>query len=139
MSVVIRINAQQTRRLGCRLAFLYLMGCMARWKGQITSITARLRLNTLTVLVLCVFQEYVIPKGFLFEYVTCPNYSAEIAGWVLFTIATQTAAAGIFTLVGAGQMLQWAMGKHARLRRTFHGKDGKEKYQVRYVLVPGMI
>lgn len=83
--------------------------------------------------------EYVIPKGFLFEYVACPNYSAEISGWILFTIATQTAAAGIFTVVGAGQMLQWAMGKHSRLRRTFNGKDGKEKYRVQYVLVPGLI
>ena len=83
--------------------------------------------------------EYVIPKGFRFEYVACPNSSAEIFGWVLFTVATQTAAAGIFTVVGAGQMLQWAMGKYSRLRRTFNGKDGKEKYQVRYVLVPGVI
>ena len=82
---------------------------------------------------------YVVPRGFLFEWVTCPNYSAEIAGWVLFTIATQTAAAGLFALVGAGQMLQWALSKGRRLRRLFRGEDGGERYRVRYVLVPGVI
>lgn len=44
--------------------------------------------------------------------------AAEILGWVCFTVATQTAAAGLFTLVGAAQMAQWAIGKHARLRKV---------------------
>lgn len=35
-----------------------------------------------------------------------------------FTVATQTAAAALFTLVGAAQMAQWALGKHARLRKV---------------------
>jgi very-long-chain enoyl-CoA reductase len=84
-------------------------------------------------------SAYVIPRGFWFEWVACPNYTAEIFGWVLFTVATQTAAAGLFTLVGAGQMFAWAMAKHSRLRRLFNGKDGKELYRVRYVLLPGVV
>jgi very-long-chain enoyl-CoA reductase len=80
---------------------------------------------------------YVIPHGFLFEYITCPNYTAEILGWVGFTVATQTVAAGIFTLVGAGQMGQWAIGKHARLKRLFNGKDGVPRYpRNRWVMLP---
>lgn len=47
-----------------------------------------------------------------------PKPTAEILGWVCFTVATQTAAAGLFTLVGAAQMAQWAIGKHARLRKV---------------------
>lgn len=80
--------------------------------------------------------EYVIPKGFLFNYITCPNYTVEILGWVGFTIATQTLTAGIFTLVGAGQMAQWALGKHARLKRTFNGKNGMPKYPRRWIMMP---
>jgi very-long-chain enoyl-CoA reductase len=84
-------------------------------------------------------SDYVIPKGFLFEWITCPNYTAEICGWIAFSVATQCGAAGIFTAVGAGQMAQWALGKHARLRRTFNGKDGKEKYPRRWVVMPGLL
>ena len=79
----------------------------------------------------------MIPHGFLFEYITCPNYTTEILGWIGFTLATQTVAAGIFTLVGAGQMAQWAMGKHARLKRLFNGKDGMPRYpRNRWVMLP---
>ena len=69
-------------------------------------------------------KGYVIPRGFLFNLITCPNYTAEILGWVGFTVATQTAAAALFTLVGAGQMARWALGKHKRLikvRRLYVG------------------
>ncbi len=63
-------------------------------------------------------KEYKIPRGFLFEYVTCANYTTEIVGWVAFTLATQTAAAAIFAACGALQMGQWALQKHMRLRKV---------------------
>ena len=44
--------------------------------------------------------------------------AAEILGWVGFAVATQTAAAALFMLVGAGQMAQWALGKHKRLLKV---------------------
>ncbi len=63
-------------------------------------------------------KEYKIPRGFLFNYVTCANYTTEIIGWVAFTLATQTAAAAIFATCGALQMGQWAIQKHMRLRKV---------------------
>ncbi|KAL4447369.1 hypothetical protein ABPG77_007402 [Micractinium sp. CCAP 211/92] len=81
-------------------------------------------------------KGYAIPRGFLFNLITCPNYTAEILGWVAFTVATQTAAAGLFTLVGAAQMAQWAIGKHKRLLKTFDGRDGREKYPRRWIMLP---
>ena len=80
--------------------------------------------------------QYVIPSGFLFDYITCPNYTAEILGWIGFTIATQTLPAAFFTVVGAGQMAQWAIGKHARLRKMFNGQDGKPRYPRRWIMLP---
>ena len=53
-----------------------------------------------------------------------------------FTIATQTAAAALFTLCGTAQMAQWALGKHTRLRKTFDGREGREKYPRRWVMLP---
>ena len=80
---------------------------------------------------------YVIPRGFLFNYITCPNYTAEILGWVAFTVATQTLPAAFFTLVGAGQMAVWAAGKHKRLRKMFDGREGREQYpRRRWIMMP---
>ena len=79
---------------------------------------------------------YVIPRGFLFNFITCPNYTAEILGWVAFTVATQTVPAAFFTGVGAAQMAAWAAGKHRRLRKTFNGQDGREKYPRRWIMLP---
>ncbi len=60
-------------------------------------------------------KDYKIPRGFLFNAVTCANYTCEIWGWILFSVATHTVAAGLFTLTGALQMVQWAIAKHKRL------------------------
>jgi very-long-chain enoyl-CoA reductase len=63
-------------------------------------------------------KAYKIPSGFLFNYITCANYTAEIWGWILFTIGTRTLAAGLFTAAGAFQMADWARGKHRRLQKV---------------------
>lgn len=55
---------------------------------------------------------------------------------ICFSIATQTAAAAIFTLVGAAQMAQWAAAKHRRLIKTFDGREGRDKYPRRWVMLP---
>lgn len=56
--------------------------------------------------------ERPIPTGFLFELVSCPNYTFEILAWVGFSIMTQIPFAYAFTLVGALQMGDWAQKKH---------------------------
>eukprot|EP01024_Parvocaulis_polyphysoides_P033606 TRINITY_DN29859_c0_g1_i4.p3 TRINITY_DN29859_c0_g1~~TRINITY_DN29859_c0_g1_i4.p3 ORF type:complete len:117 (+),score=2.82 TRINITY_DN29859_c0_g1_i4:87-437(+) len=81
-------------------------------------------------------KGYKIPRGFLFDYVTCANYTVEIYGWILFGIATQTLAVFIFVFCGTYIMTQWATAKHKRLKTLFDGKDGKEKYPRRWIILP---
>eukprot|EP00898_Chlorokybus_atmophyticus_P001169 jgi/Chlat1/2052/Chrsp17S02518 len=81
-------------------------------------------------------KEYKIPRGFLFEYVTCANYTTEIYGWLGFNIATQTLSGYLFMLAGAAQMVAWAQAKHSRLRKTFDGKEGRPRYPRRWVILP---
>ena len=66
-------------------------------------------------------KEYVIPKGFAFNYITCANYTFEIYGWILFGVATQTVAAFMFITAGSLPMTQWAIAKHKRLRKVSCG------------------
>ena len=49
---------------------------------------------------------------------TCANYTAEIWGWIAFTVAVQTVAPGLFILGGGMQMAIWGTAKHARLRKV---------------------
>ncbi|KAM0875546.1 hypothetical protein ACQ4PT_036721 [Festuca glaucescens] len=81
---------------------------------------------------------YQIPRGFLFNIVTCANYTTEIYQWLGFNIATQTVAGCVFLAVAAAIMTNWALGKHSRLRKAslFDGKDGRPKYPRRWVILP---
>lgn len=69
-------------------------------------------------------KGYKIPSGFLFDYITCANYTAEIFGWVLFGIATQTVAVMVFISAGGYQMGLWAAAKHARLQKVSYPSSG---------------
>ena len=63
---------------------------------------------------------YQIPRGFLFNYVTCANYTTEIYQWLGYNIATQTLAGYSFLAVAAFIMTDWALGKHRRLKKVKH-------------------
>ncbi|KAG9150211.1 hypothetical protein Leryth_009782 [Lithospermum erythrorhizon] len=79
---------------------------------------------------------YQIPHGFLFNVVTCANYTTEIYQWLGFNIATQTVAGYLFMVVAASIMTNWALAKHRRLKKLFDGKDGRPKYPRRWVILP---
>jgi len=59
------------------------------------------------------------PFTILFNFVSCPNYSYEVAAWGCFTVLTQCLPAGLFALAGAGQMTLWALGKHRNYKKEF--------------------
>ncbi|XP_011624082.1 very-long-chain enoyl-CoA reductase [Amborella trichopoda] len=79
---------------------------------------------------------YQIPQGFLFNLVTCANYTTEIYQWLGFNIATQTVAGYVFLVVAASIMTNWALAKHRRLKKIFDGKEGKPKYPRRWMILP---
>jgi very-long-chain enoyl-CoA reductase len=84
-------------------------------------------------------KERVIPRGFLFERVSCPHYLFEILSWVGFAIVVQTWAALAFLVVGAGILGAWAHTRHSAYRKDFDGLEGREKYpEQRRALVPGI-
>jgi len=66
-----------------------------------------------------------IPSGFLFDYVSCPNYTFEVTGWIGFSIFTGILASYAFTLVGFLQMYDWAKGKHSGYLKAY-GDDYKK-------------
>ncbi|KAG8690893.1 3-oxo-5a-steroid 4- dehydrogenase [Ceratobasidium sp. 423] len=73
-----------------------------------------------------------IPRGYLFEYVSCPNYTFEILAWVAFTLMTKSWASLIFIIAGTTPMVIWAIKKHKAYRREF----GSEYPRNRKIIVP---
>ena len=68
-----------------------------------------------------------IPRGFLFEYATCANYTCELAAWLVFAVFTQTLTAYIFLLVSGAQIAQWSVKKHVQLKREFGDKSAGQR------------
>jgi len=81
-----------------------------------------------------------IPRGSLFEFVSCPNYTVEITAWLSFSVMTHSLPALLFTLAGAAQMWLWAVQKHKKYRQEFDGKEGRQLYpRSRKVLIPFLL
>jgi hypothetical protein len=74
-----------------------------------------------------------IPKGFLFNLVSCPNYTFEVLSWVGFSVMTQIPFAYLFTLIGFIQMADWAKKKH-RVKYIFILKKLKKLIFILYCI-----
>lgn len=82
----------------------------------------------------------VIPRGFLFDYVSSPHYLFEISSWVGFALLTQTWAARAFLAVGAVILGAWARARHRAYHVDFDGRAGREAYPAsRRALIPGIL
>lgn len=81
-------------------------------------------------------KERPIPSGFLFDYVSCPNYFFEVLAWVGFSVMTHVTLSYVFTAVGFGQMLQWALAKHQGYYKTYGDRYKKLR---RKAMVPFVV
>ena len=62
---------------------------------------------------------HFLPKGFMFNSIISPNYTAEIAGWIFYSLFTKTPFSFLFSIVGACQMYIWAKKKKRSLSEEF--------------------
>jgi len=69
------------------------------------------------------------PRGDLFEYVACANYTYELMAWLVFAFFTQTLTAYFFFLVSFSQIAVWAKKKGKALPKEPKGR----KYLIPFV------
>lgn len=89
-------------------------GLMLFWLGAGVNITAdrtlrRLRKGPED-------KGHYIPRGGLFEYVTCPHYLGEVMEWTGFAVATQTTAGWSFAFWTLANLLPRAVAYRAWYR-----------------------
>lgn len=76
-----------------------------------------------------------IPRGFLFDLVTCPNYLTEIISWLgVYFLSGFNWAVLIFIVAAGGQMAAWAKKKERRYRKEF----GDKYHKKRFSMIPGI-
>lgn len=64
-------------------------------------------------------QKKQIPKGFLFEFISCPHYLFEITSWIGFAFVCQTLASWIFLIAVFLILLWWAHERHLDYLKNF--------------------
>jgi very-long-chain enoyl-CoA reductase len=74
------------------------------------------------------------PLTFLFNFVSCPNYTYEFMAWASFTVMTQCLPAGLFALAGFYQMSVWALGKHRNYKKEFSNYPKSRKAILPFIL-----
>jgi very-long-chain enoyl-CoA reductase len=72
-------------------------------------------------------KERVIPRGFLFELVSCPNYLFEILTWLGFALVADVRPAWAFFVVGTLILADWARKRHAAYLEQFKDYPKKRK------------
>lgn len=63
--------------------------------------------------------KHLLPKGFLFNHIVCPNYTSEICTWIGFSMYSLVIPAVLFLFAGATQMFIWAKEKKSKLVKEF--------------------
>jgi 3-oxo-5-alpha-steroid 4-dehydrogenase 1 len=77
---------------------------------------------------------YKIPRGFLFEYVSAPNYFAEIVEWIGFAIATWSTAGAAFAFFTITNLAPRAFSNHKWYVEKFPEYPRERKALIPFVL-----
>ncbi len=77
---------------------------------------------------------YRVPRGWLYEYVACPNYLGEIVEWFGFAIATWSLPGLAFALFTAANIGPRAFSNRRWYRKTFPDYPDERKALIPFVI-----
>lgn len=79
-------------------------------------------------------QGYQIPKGWLFEYISCPNHFGEMIEWIGFAIVAYNMAAVSFAVWTICNLIPRTLNHHAWYKETFNDYPKDRKAVIPYLL-----
>lgn len=120
-----------TYELRWLLSFRFLYGALLFVSGFIINrwsdvVLARLRKPGET--------DYKIPRGGLFEEVSCPNYLGELIQWIGWAIMTWSQAGLAFAVFTAANLIPRAVSHHNWYRRNFPAYPQRRRAIIPYIL-----
>lgn len=79
-------------------------------------------------------EGYQIPRGWLFEWISCPNHFGEIVEWIGFALIAGSLPAWSFALWTFCNLLPRTLNHHAWYRETFADYPTRRKAVIPYLL-----
>lgn len=77
---------------------------------------------------------YHIPEGFLYRYISCPNYFGEMIEWLGFAIICWSFPAWVFLIWTVANLLPRALSNHKWYHVTFPAYPKNRKAIIPYIL-----
>jgi len=71
--------------------------------------------------------QYIIPRGFLFEYISCPNYFGEIIEWLSFMVLSSSFSGFIFFITNISFLYPRAIHIHEWYKEYFKNEFNNDK------------
>ncbi len=80
------------------------------------------------------YNDYQIPNGFMYKYISCPNYFGEIIEWVGFYIMTASAPALVFVFWTMCNLIPRAISNHNWYINKFSDYPKKRKAIIPFLI-----
>lgn len=78
--------------------------------------------------------RYRIPRGGLYEFISCPNYAGELLEWIGWAIAAWSPAGAAFAAFTAANLVPRALAHHHWYGETFPAYPARRKAIVPFIL-----
>jgi 3-oxo-5-alpha-steroid 4-dehydrogenase 1 len=78
--------------------------------------------------------EYKIPNGFMYKYISFPNYFGEILEWVAFALMTWSLAGLSFMIWSMANLIPRAIAGHRWYKKTFDNYPSNRKAIIPFIL-----
>jgi protein-S-isoprenylcysteine O-methyltransferase Ste14 len=79
-------------------------------------------------------KEYKIPHGFLYRYISCPNYLGEVVIWCGWALATWSLPGLAFAIFTAANLIPRAYTHHCWYRKHFVDYPSSRKAIIPFIL-----
>ncbi len=117
------VTALLTFRFGFGL-FLFISGMIINIRSDYILISLRKKSG----------NGYKLPQGWLFEFVSCPNYFGEILEWLGFAIIAWNLPALSFFIWTSANLISRALDHHKWYRKTFINYPERRKALIPLIL-----
>ena len=112
-------------------SYNFIIGIVIFLSGLFINITS----DNILIKIKSLNQGYKIPNGFLYQYVSCPNYLGEILEWLGFAIICWSGPAFLFLIWTIANLLPRALANHKWYKRKFQNEyPNKRKAIIPFII-----
>lgn len=109
---------------------LYYVGIGLFFLGMVINVTS----DTVLIRLRKDSKQYSIPEGFMYNYISCPNYFGEIVEWAGFALAAGNLGALSFLIWTCANLVPRALSNHKWYQGRFPQYPNERKAVIPFIL-----